>query len=379
MAVSLDQESAAETSRTLKFLSGPLPTLQNPPRTCSARHLDLGLPNGNQPGTRRIDAGGLAERQRKREPDIQSGWVLFVTLAPAASCVPKYALLRYEPGNLGDEIQTIAARKFLPSIDAYLHRDHLHRTPPGPFRDVRLILNGWFTHHPENWPPHPWLRPLITSFHLSLSRPPRWRVRPPMPDTLLQGANGEYLRRHGPIGARDLWTLDLLQRHGIDSYHSGCLSLTLDRPDQAASGDYIVANDVDPAVVRAMRQRAKAPVVLTTHASRWLRGNHRRIRKAEDLLRLYAGAKGVVTSRLHCALPCLAYGTPVLLLTGHDDPHRFSGPRDMLRHCSPGEFLADQADFSLTAPSANPSGHLVYRDLLEARCRRFVAAPSVDG
>ena len=36
------------------------------------------------------------------------------------------------------------------------------------------------------------------------------------------------------------------------------------------------------------------------------------MKEAEWLVRLYAKAKFVVTSRIHCALPCLGLGTPVL-------------------------------------------------------------------
>jgi exopolysaccharide biosynthesis predicted pyruvyltransferase EpsI len=35
---------------------------------------------------------------------------------------------------------------------------------------------------------------------------------------------------------------------------------------------------------------------------------------AESVLKKYASAKLVVTSRLHCALPCLAFGTPVIFV-----------------------------------------------------------------
>src|SRR5690606_28318532 len=39
---------------------------------------------------------------------------------------------------------------------------------------------------------------------------------------------------------------------------------------------------------------------------------------AEELLRKYSTAKLVITSRIHCALPCLALGTPVIYLNGFE-------------------------------------------------------------
>ena len=49
---------------------------------------------------------------------------------------------------------------------------------------------------------------------------------------------------------------------------------------------------------------------------------------AENLLNKYARAKLVITSRIHCALPCLALGTPVIFINGFDsfvDSCRFDG------------------------------------------------------
>ena len=35
----------------------------------------------------------------------------------------KYALYKYSTENIGDEIQSIAARRFLPQVDYYIDRD----------------------------------------------------------------------------------------------------------------------------------------------------------------------------------------------------------------------------------------------------------------
>jgi len=79
-----------------------------------------------------------------------------------------YGLLGYwRSGNLGDEIQSIAARRFLPTVDYVVYRDALNKPLRVDRAAVKLILNGWFTHRPENWPPSAHLDPLITSFHLT--------------------------------------------------------------------------------------------------------------------------------------------------------------------------------------------------------------------
>ena len=38
---------------------------------------------------------------------------------------------------------------------------------------------------------------------------------------------------------------------------------------------------------------------------------------AEQLIKKYAASKLVVTSRIHCALPCLGIETPVIFTVGH--------------------------------------------------------------
>ncbi|WP_264821067.1 polysaccharide pyruvyl transferase family protein [Acinetobacter schindleri] len=37
------------------------------------------------------------------------------------------------------------------------------------------------------------------------------------------------------------------------------------------------------------------------------------------MLEKYSTAKLVITSRIHCALPCLAMGTPVIYINGFDN------------------------------------------------------------
>ena len=60
----------------------------------------------------------------------------------------KYGLLTYRTENIGDEIQSIAARQFLPRVDVYVERDSLNNVVSD--EKIKLIMNGWFTHKPEN-------------------------------------------------------------------------------------------------------------------------------------------------------------------------------------------------------------------------------------
>src|SRR5690606_16492447 len=69
---------------------------------------------------------------------------------------------------------------------------------------------------------------------------------------------------------------------------------------------------------------------------------------AENLLKKYAKAKLVITSRIHCALPCLALGTPVIFVNGFDsfvDSCRFDGILELFNridiNSKTGEFTAN--------------------------------------
>ena len=82
--------------------------------------------------------------------------------------IDRFALLSYATNNLGDEIQSVAARQFLPSVDLLVERDSWTPSSPNPVGPYKLIMNGWFTHSPEKWPPPGFLQPLLTSMHMTI-------------------------------------------------------------------------------------------------------------------------------------------------------------------------------------------------------------------
>ena len=60
--------------------------------------------------------------------------------------------------NVGDYIQSLAAKRFLGPKVTLIDREGLSRYQ-GP--SVRMIMNGWFTHDPSSWPPAPQIEPLF--------------------------------------------------------------------------------------------------------------------------------------------------------------------------------------------------------------------------
>lgn len=271
----------------------------------------------------------------------------------------KYGLLTYQDTyrgtNIGDYIQSLAAEQFLPRIDKYLNREHLNTEPDEP---IKLIMNGWFSHHPENWPPSQYIDPLFIAFHINSVHA----------DKLLSSETLRYLKVYEPIGCRDQFTMNLLKSKNIESYFSGCLTLTLDKYKVSDSERNEKIYIVDPLfnlysfsdaftsisfflsylfkgrfIQSIKRQKIIKKIISRSIIERayyehhMIRPNHfsdeERFEIARKLLDEYAHAKCVITSRIHCALPCLALGTPVIFINGfHDESNksRIEGLNDLL-------------------------------------------------
>jgi lipopolysaccharide biosynthesis glycosyltransferase len=143
---------------------------------------------------------------------------------------------------------------------------------------------------------------------------------------MLTPAAREYLRTYGPIGCRDWSTVDLLLSVGVPAFFSGCLTTTIStvfpeppagqRPPRDAPAVYV---DVDTPPANALTIR---------HATREVRAAAlvENIRHAIDLLEGYQRhyAK-VVTSRLHCYLPCRSVGAAVEFQPVRRADTRFNG------------------------------------------------------
>lgn len=291
----------------------------------------------------------------------------------------RYGLFEYSTSNLGDEIQSIAASQFLPRIDEFVDRDQTSAFRSQHGGRVKLIMNGWHSHAPENWPPSDDIDPIFISVHLnSYYRSQRGNLPS---ELMLSGAGLEYFRRHAPVGVRDLTTLEAFRAAGVEAYFSGCLTLTLRRPNIERDPDLIllngVADEVRAKIADATGGRKRIQIVsqLTTLSSR-----SKRFRAALALLEIYARASFVVTSKLHCAMPSLAFGTPVVLITSAADKTRFAGLGDFLRLASPQAFLRNPLP-PIDPPLPNKPDFLLARERLSRAAIDFVGADcwSVDG
>ena len=232
----------------------------------------------------------------------------------------KYGLLQYsESRNFGDEIQSLAARQYLPRVDTYLDRDHMYRSADEG--EIKVIMNGWYMRKPENWPPPPNIIPLFVSFHITHDNNCQ--------EVLLSDKSIAYLKKHEPIGCRDYHTVKILEERGVEAYYSGCLTLTLPNKYQhLPKTEDIYLVDVMYKMYKLENFKRKQLVkkiipkeilkeaVFVKQDVKHGTSQEEKFRIAEEMLKKYATAKLVITSRIHCALPCVALGTPVLFVNG---------------------------------------------------------------
>lgn len=244
--------------------------------------------------------------------------------------------------NIGDHIQICAANALLcrlwnvPSI--LIDRDHQIASLDGcPAWDHPrpIVMNGWFKFNRSEWPPHPSLLPAYVGFHL----------RPFQCPELLSPAAIRHYRKYAPIGCRDRWTCELLQAHGVDAYVSHCLSIALPRrtllPHPEPSEVFVVSRD------RQLCQYIPPQLGPYTFISHYSETSDASINllSAERLLHLYASrARLIVTTLLHCALPAMAMGIPVVMVwpidpaaTRASDRQRFSSLLSLIHVYEPDQ------------------------------------------
>jgi hypothetical protein len=238
--------------------------------------------------------------------------------------------------NLGDDIQSLAAKMLLPRVDGSVSREKLkHPVAPGV-----LSMNGYFLGGVE-WPPAPELVPIFFAFHVT----PGSAAKVCSPDGIA------YLKRHEPIGCRDRGTMELLQRHGVDAFYSKCVTLTLPRRKREPENGrvYIVglSKGAESAVPRSIRRRA----VVVDQAKLRLPSLTPKLKEelSQHLLDTYKRtASLVITSKIHCAMPCIAMGIPVVFLydKNKENDYRVSIVKDLIGINYIGESWLDRAVFN---------------------------------
>ena len=278
----------------------------------------------------------------------------------------------YNPSklNIGDYIQSLAAKQFLPHVDQYVDRDLLSKYKG---KKINLIMNAWWYIWNKNKNFSKNINPLFVSCHFN-------NIENISEDTLL------YLKEHEPIGCRDYNTRNFLLNHGIKAYFSGCLTLTFGntynvpidkRDNKVLFVDYILDEEKNEHIkntfLKILSEYVDCKTEYIQHRVPLNNNISENFKLAEYLLDKYSKAKLVITTNLHCALPCLAMHTPVVFVIPHYDHKRFNGLDNLLNIIG----KAPNGDFINTVQIknnfvVNSDKYKQYADNLSKICKEFI-------
>ncbi|MBD5413830.1 MAG: polysaccharide pyruvyl transferase family protein [Treponema sp.] len=327
----------------------------------------------------------------------------------------KYGLMVYDEypdgQNIGDYVQSLAAKQFIPSSNdiVFVKRDWMNEYHG---EDIKLIMNGWYSHRPENFKPSEKIHPLFISFHLNSM----------VKDAILTDENISYLKKHEPIGCRDRYTESVLKKKGINAYFSGCLTLTLGKTykmpkerEEIYFIDPFIGTDISflelvrcffsilknfkflKKIQKDMFCRQGIKNMLKTalffrqyseflgkdvlkkakflHNTVHSESNDGYFKEAEKRIEIYASAKLIVTSRIHAALPATGLDTPVLFVKYIHDVEastcRFDGLLDLFNvvHHDGKRLLHDER-ININALDIK-TDYKVLANNMEKTCRSF--------
>ncbi|OUP07325.1 polysaccharide pyruvyl transferase family protein [Anaeromassilibacillus sp. An200] len=294
----------------------------------------------------------------------------------------KYGVLsHFSTKNLGDDIQTYAAVKLLPKVDYVLDRENLDSFCSENGEPVAVVMNSWWMWEKWNWPPADCIYPLMISMHIN--NYDHYHGASPIRDEWIKGIGGDYFRAYGPVGARDQTTMKYFAEHNIDSYFSGCLTLTLPKQKKTSdAGTYICVVDLKPELEEKVREwLADTGLEVRKITHKYDARNpdtplEEKLRKAEEVLTLYQNAKVVITERLHVTLPCLAMEVPVISVVDLQNPDnytRWAPYSDWVHHISEENFINHNFQYDFLNPPHNPTNYLATRESLIKRVQDFVA------
>ena len=234
--------------------------------------------------------------------------------------------------NLGDYIQSIAVREALLSIGVmdeqivYVDRDTMSTSDCDP---VFLVMNGVF--YPRCFPLPSHIIPVWFGFSYCASNIHAYETSTQYHEALAT------LQPTYPVGCRDLATMRALQAAGHEAYLSGCLSATLQRPGMDRSGFRGLICGLDDTHLKDKLMRQDDMIFVpdqrrTAHEFPLGQAARSACRSAASaLLDFYWNhVSFVVTSLMHCALPCSAMGIPAVVARHDTDNYRFDMARALM-------------------------------------------------
>lgn len=252
---------------------------------------------------------------------------------------PKNSITEYT--NVGDWIQTFAIdelyKKMGVSDDDIIEINRSELTCYKGEKCV-VIMQGWFNQLEKKdfFPLSSNLIPIFIGFH---------RIEKGQFDVL----------DNTLIGCRDEATYNFLKKNGNNVYLSGCLTITLPKREKTNEQKETFFVDVPEKLFEYV------PKELMENSHKISHEIFNRENPEEDskkLLEMYKEkAALVITSRLHCAAPCLALGIPVILVRNYFDD-RYSWIDKYIKLYTPEQF--DRIDWTPEAIDIEDKKQLLF-------------------
>lgn len=222
----------------------------------------------------------------------------------------------FQYANVGDYFQTFAIDHIydymgIPKDQIVTIERHNLRTYNG--EPVVLPMQGWFggLKGDEIFPLSPKITPIYLGYH-SIT-------------------NSHYkditsYKVNAPVGCRDEATWAKMQENSIDSFISGCMTITMERRKNEPFNGKVFLVDAPEGIEKYIPPELKEQIEYVTHEVPVQLKNSSEeecirleILSRELLNRYRNEAVLVITSRLHCAGPCLGLGIPVILAREYFD------------------------------------------------------------
>lgn len=205
--------------------------------------------------------------------------------------LPIHATFSSLSRDIGGDIECFAIERMLGHVDGYTDKENIRWDP----RECVLVASGWWKERKLDFPPSPSLAMAYVGFHWD------WG----------EGLSYEQLmhfRRWQPIGCRDPETARRFSQMGVEARFSNCVTLGLERWVEPDENGEILAVDVPETFV--------LPCDAVSLSHKCHKNNHPQFVRSQtkETLERYQKASLVVTTRLHAALACLAFGTPVVFV-----------------------------------------------------------------
>jgi len=223
--------------------------------------------------------------------------------------------------NLGDYVQTIAMENAISKLYdnpefIWYNRDSL-RYYNG--EKAICVMQGWFS-RTYDWLPSNDIIPVFTGTHFIEE----------IDGFLKEKYVIDELNKHTSIGCRDRYTTLKLKKYGVSAYLSRCLTLIFDKREKDPVNGKVFIIDVGETILSKLPKNIRNNAIVVDQREQGKgEGSFLYKEKYYDLakkrLEEYKNeARLVITTAIHCAMPCIAMGIPVVMINPNDNASDFS-------------------------------------------------------